>query len=244
MFKNITNNWLTEKLQKLKFFIPGENETVIAEWNHIVQIYNSERELYIKETKLDFATIFPAKFDKQKVQLLTVNVFNEKTSAVLRKRGNIGTAVFVENMTNLFNMLNVKSPEAARQLNDPDRAVFSTYDDERYDYLLQMAESFERMDTTSTKYTHRVMSLTADTSNALVITLRGLESLVKYLLSKDIKYIMLGDMQSDRIEGEFGAYRRLNGGNYYMSADHVQNALKLHRIELFSSLEVDDIVWH
>ena len=82
---------------------------------------------------------------------LTVNVFNEKTSAVLRKRGNIGTAVFVENITKLFNMLNVKSPEAARQLSDPDRAVFSTYDDERYDYLLQMAESFERMDT-STKY--------------------------------------------------------------------------------------------
>ena len=129
--------------------------------------------------------------------------------------------------------LNVKSPEAARQLNDPDRAVFSTYDDERYDYLLQMAESFERMDTTSTKYTHRVMSLTADTSKALVITLRGLESLVKYLLSKNIKYIMLGDMQSDRIEGEFGAYRQLNGGNYYMSADHVQNALKLHRTKLF-----------
>ena len=83
------------------------------------------------------------------------------------------------------------------------------------------------------------MSLTADTSK----TLRGGgESLVKYLLSKDIKYIMLGDMQSDRIEGEFGAYRQLNGGNYYMSADHVQNALKLHRIKLFSSLEVDDIV--
>ena len=78
---------------------------------------------------------------------LTVNVFNEKTSAVLRKRGNIGTAVFVENITKLFNMLNVKSPEAVRQLNDPDRALFSTYD-----YLLQMAESFERMDTPSTKY--------------------------------------------------------------------------------------------
>ena len=91
---------------------------------------------------------------------------------------------------------------------------------------------------------HRVMSLTADTSKVLVITLRGLESLVKYLLSKDIKYIMLGDMQSDRIEGELGAYRQLNGGNYYMSADHVENALKLHRIKLFSSLEVDDIVWH
>ena len=103
LFKNIKNNWLTEKLQKLKFFIPGENETVIAEWNHIVQIYNSERELYIKETKLDFATIFPTNFDKQKVQL-TVNVFNEKTSAVLRKRGNIGTAVFVENITKLFDI--------------------------------------------------------------------------------------------------------------------------------------------
>ena len=67
LFKNIKNNWLTEKLQKLKFFIPGENETVIAEWKHIVLIYNPERD--IKETKLDFATIFPTILVSRKCSL-------------------------------------------------------------------------------------------------------------------------------------------------------------------------------
>ena len=35
---------------------------------------------------------------------------------------------------------------------------------------------------------------------------------------------MTGNYQSDRLEGEFGIYRQLNGGNYYMSAEHVQNS--------------------
>ena len=48
---------------------------------------------------------------------------------------------------------------------------------------------------------------------------------------------MTGEYQSDRLEGEFGIYRQLNGGNYYMSVEHVQNALKLQRIKLFSRLQ-------
>ena len=47
---------------------------------------------------------------------------------------------------------------------------------------------------------------------------------------------MTGNFQSDRLEGEVGIYRQLNDGNYYISAEHVQNCLKLQRIKLFSRL--------
>ena len=55
---------------------------------------------------------------------------------------------------------------------------------------------------------------------------------------------MTGEYQSDRLEGEFGIYRQLNGGNYYMSAEHVQNCLKLQRIKLFSKLECFENMEH
>ena len=47
----------------------------------------------VKETNLDFATIYPTNFDKEKVQL-TTNVFNEKTTAGLKKGDNEHTAIF------------------------------------------------------------------------------------------------------------------------------------------------------
>ena len=61
--------------------------------------------------------------------------------------------------------------------------------------------------------------LTTDTSEALVLTLRGTVSLVKILLQHGFSYVMLGQIQSDRIEGEFGIYREKAGGNYYISID-------------------------
>ena len=54
------------------------------------------------------------------------------------------------------------------RLNDPDRAVVKS---PRLQFILEMAESFRSMDTS---YKQRVMCLTADTSNALDITLTGI----------------------------------------------------------------------
>ena len=39
-----------------------------------------------------------------------------------------------------------------------------------------------------------------------------------------------------------GVFRQLNGSNYYMSADHACNALKLQRIKLFSRIDLFDTV--
>ena len=55
-------------------------------------------------------------------------------------------------------------------------------------------------------------------------------------LGKGIKYVMTGNFKSDHLEGGIWIYRQLNGGNYYMSVEHVQNCLKLQRIKLFSQL--------
>ena len=50
---------------------------------------------------------------------------------------------------------------------------------------------------------------------------------------------MTGDINDERLEGEFGIFRGLNGRNYYMSVEHCQNGLKLQRIKLFSRRDKD-----
>ena len=140
-----------------------------------------------------------------------MNVFNEKTVAVLKESDKTGTTIFVELVTRLINILNVKSPDVGYRLNDPDRKVFEDIDDNRFDFLLNMSQMFAKMDTSSTIFPTRVMCLTSQTSNALSLTIKGMVAIIKMILGKGLKYVMTGEYQSDRLEGEFGIYRQLDG---------------------------------
>ena len=67
MFKNIRNNWTTEKTQTLEFTAPDSGREVRAKWNDLKQIYNEEVSHLIKRTKLDYKTLCPNNFEEQKV---------------------------------------------------------------------------------------------------------------------------------------------------------------------------------
>lgn len=49
-----------------------------------------------------------------------------------------------------------------------------------------------------------------------------------------------GFFQSDRLEGEFGIYRQLSGGNYFISLEQVYSSLRLQRLKLFHLLKIED----
>ena len=67
------------------------------------------------------------------------------------------------------------------------------------------------------------MCLTEDTSKAFSLTLYGIIDFIRKLLTMDcIDYVLTGILQSDRIEAEFGIYRQLNGGNFYMSSEQIR----------------------
>ena len=78
MLKNIKNNWVTKKTQTLRITDPDNGNKVTARWSDIKTIYKDEASNFIKTTKLDYATVFPNNYEKQKVSLV-LNVFNEKT---------------------------------------------------------------------------------------------------------------------------------------------------------------------
>ena len=133
-----------------------------------------------------------------------MNVFNEKTVAALTLYGFDETSNFVRLVCKLWNCLNTKSPDAARNLNDPIRESFKSTSDERFIFLSEMSTFFEEMDTSKSKHSKRVMCLTTDTSNALKITFSGLIVMIKKLLGKGFHYVLPGSFQSDHLEGEFG----------------------------------------
>ena len=111
---------MTEKTQTLIFIDPDSKKEVTAKREDLVDIYKEEQEGCLRETKLDYQTLYPNSFEKQRVYL-AVNVFNQKTVAALRKRGKHDTATFVAHVTKTWEILNIKSPREATKLNDPNR---------------------------------------------------------------------------------------------------------------------------
>ena len=108
LFKNIRNNWVTEKTQTLDFFCLSTNQKLSASWKDLSTIYKSESGgSCLTNTKLDHQTLYPNNFEKQKVHLV-VNVFNEKTCVALDQRKMYGTYKFVDNITKMWNILNSK----------------------------------------------------------------------------------------------------------------------------------------
>jgi len=78
-------------------------------------------------------------------------------------------------------------------------------------------------------------------------TTEGLASLAEYLiLQKQQSYVLLGKIQSDRLEGRFGKLRQLNGGNLFASVRQIleaERSLKIKNLALLdlSLSEIRDI---
>ena len=189
----------------------------------------------VRDTTLDYQSLYPNNFEKQKVQLV-FKVFNEKTAACLEPYDKKDTARFVSLVTRMWNMLNVKSPEAGRRLNDPDREQLFSDSDSRLDFLLNMGNAFKLLD--SSKRGCRVENLTSETGNDLHKTIHGIVDAVKILLSLGYVYVLPGKIQSDRLEGEFGIYRESSGGNYFISVEQVVSSLAMQRLKLYNKLDI------
>ena len=219
-------------MKTIDFIEPFTKKIHQAHWSDLIKIYKQEASCPIKLTKLSYATLYPTNFEKQKVSL-AVNVFNEKTVAVL---SDTTTEVMVRNVTKMWHILNVKMKSAGVRLNDPDRMPITDIDDPRLSYIIEMANCLNDM---KSKYTHRVRSLTLDTSNALYLTLLGLVHMTKRFLTEfDFDYVLIGQFQSDPIEGEYGVFRQGSGGNYHISYEQILNSMSLQRLKLFDRLNL------
>ena len=243
LFRNVRNNWITEKLKKLRYVDPESSKLCVASWSDLISIYKEESQSYVKQTKLSYAALYPSSFEKQKTSLAQ-DVFNEKTVAALKLKGFEETARFIDLITKLWNILNIKSPHKGRRLQDPLREPFTSPDDTRFVFLESIKTMLGNMNTALTPNSHRIMCLTEETSQGWVITITGLIQTINVLLEKNFSYVLAGEFQSDPIEGEFGTFRQLAGGNYNISHAEILNGLSLRRLKLFQLLDVEQSFEH
>jgi hypothetical protein len=179
--------------------------------------------------------------ERQKVSLINA-AFNDKTVAALQLSGADETFKFVQMLTTLWKILNVKHPFAHIRLNDTHRQPIKSCEDDNLQYMEKMLNLFHDMP--GGRGLTRKATLTTETRKTLIQTLSGLIYLSKRLLDNGWDFIMLGSFQTDNLEGEFGVYRQKAGGCYYISVDQVLCTARFREMELFMNCDAMENLPH
>ena len=245
LIKSIRNNWLTEKSGELLFEHDGVIRT--AKWSHLVQLYNFETSgEFVKMSKLTEKAIRPKSTEKQSVSIC-LQVFCEETLTsllthpILKHDPEVSeTALFIQNVIRFWKIVNVHSKGFDTRKNDPDRAVFSSSNDPRLDFLQGFGTMCLNMISTPRK---REKQLTRDTALAVYQTCSGLVDLTRYLLSKpEYEYVALGKFTSDKLEKAFGKLRQGSGGAYFITVQQILEKLNIKKAwQLLKHSNIDQI---
>lgn len=81
LIKSLRNNWITEKMQELKFSDNGSIK--LAKWNDLKKLHDLERESLSKLSKLNDVAVSPKPIERQNVSIC-LKVFCDETVAALK----------------------------------------------------------------------------------------------------------------------------------------------------------------
>ena len=202
----------------------------IAKWSDLIQLYNLEKDHTVKLSKLSDVAIFPKPVERQKVSMC-LQVFCDETINALKPHPGVvngdDTISYVNKFVKFWKIMNVKGLLADIRFRGPGRAVTSSHDDCRLNYLLEIVNMAEGMMTE--KQGKRQQQLTKDTARALSHTCRSIVDLTKYLLSSTHSYVILSQFSTDLLEKSFGKLRQGSGGTYFITVQQVLEKVKIQR---------------
>ena len=165
----------------LSFFNKKENKFFVTNWKDLIKTYEEESEGTVKQMPLSFAALYPTNFEKQKASP-ALNNFHGKTKDVLVQQNMKGTARILELV------LHMKSLKLNIILNDKNIKPLFDPSYERSTFLQDMAIMFKQIDMYSLSTKVRKLTLTADKSDLLHVTLNGISYLIPKILTK-MKYV-------------------------------------------------------
>ena len=182
--------------------------------------------------KLSEKVINPFSIEKTIVRLADA-CFHESTIKALEYFRDHGyphfspTAEILQVIRNWWNIMNVKSRYIGINKRDRKREEIDDENCESIQYLRDVADWFESWHSQNPSN-----GLTRETFHGVKHTTLAMIELVQYLLNtkNEINFVLLGLIQSDFLEGRFGWYRQLNGGNYYASVLQFLQAEKTIRL--------------
>ena len=208
-----------------KFIYPSisnnTQEFQVASFQHIEEIFHMEATMTVKMAhKHNNRVINPSNIERQSA-MLTTAIFHESTINALKFYSQQGRPDFMETAEFL-----------AKQKCDEFREVVSKENlVNKTSFLRSFVDWLEQWEFNGQD---NFFKPSKDSFQCLKQTTEGLASLCEYLiLDKKVQYVLLGKIQSDRLEGRFGKLRQMSGGNIFASVKQFlesERSLKLKNL--------------
>lgn len=171
--------------------------------------------------------------------------FHESTISALRYYSENGypqfkeTIPFMEVVRKWWNIINVKAPSTGLRKRDYTRQPIIGLDDEKMSFLLTFSNWLEVWEKS------KMNGLSKETFLATRHSSKALALLAHHVIAKyKFSYVLLGQVQSDRLERRFGRYRQLCGANYFLGVRQILEAEKSIRVKsliLFSRMSIIEV---
>lgn len=212
LLKNIRNNWINLKLQEMVYpDFKSPDVIKVASFDALKQLHSKEQSQLLKYGyTLSLKALYPTSIERQNVKLV-LQIFNQIIVTALRELGpkvpfkNFeDTATYIEIINRWWDVVNVKTRlKGLRSLNEYQQAVTKN-SVHIFKYLEDFLNWLNRWQTISTDKG----KLTKETHLALTLTTEVISKIATYLLNeKGFNYVLLGKLQTDRLEERFGKYR-------------------------------------
>lgn len=274
LFKSIRNIWFNQKdtfqtfyfpeipddMQKCQLFPdPQMNELILhkASVNDLKKIFLEEERNIIKlAPSLSRKVLYPSSIERQNVKLC-IRLFDNKNVTALEEvhKNNLhlvkGTVTFLNLISKWWKIVNVKSQFKGVRFRDTHYDAIKSPDCDKnivfFKNFLRWLELWNDLTIPGEPNTSRNGKLSTHTQFSLTHTCKAFIDMCNYLLI-DLKfdYVLLGKFQTDNLEGRFGQYRLMSGGNYHISVTQVlesERKLKLLSfLKLQSSVKGDFII--
>ena len=194
--------------------------------------------------KLSEKVLHPTTMERMNASL-SDSFFHESTINALKYYSDNGhpeflaTIPFMELVRKWWNIINVKTPFAGLRKRDYTRQPITSMEDEKLQFLLTFSDWLEEWEKSKKK------GLSRETFLATQHSSKALALMAQHVIEKHkFKYVLLGQVQSDRLERRFGRYRQLCGANYFLGVRQILEAEKTIRIKSlvkFSKLSLIEI---
>ena len=242
LFKNFYNNWCNYETFQCPSFLDEDLPSIMPSFAHLKELYLIEKGKHQKLAyKLTEKVLRPKAIEKSNVKLADA-AFHESTINALeyfsaRGYGHFAdSAKFIRCVRDWFNTVNVKGTNYGKRKRDERRnAIHRSTVDSDLSYLKKFVSWLKKWKNSGGK------GLSNATFECAIRSCDAILELVPYIFEKypQLDFILLGNICSDFLEGRFGWYRQLCGGNYYNAVLQFLQAEKTIRLRSLVSMGYD-----
>ncbi|GBO13031.1 hypothetical protein AVEN_40191-1 [Araneus ventricosus] len=238
IIKCIRNNWLNQQTANNTFQFPSFEDykkIMHASLGHLRDIYRQESKSIIKYApKLTFISLYPSNIERQNVGLC-LKMFDATNANALKRLNDSaydGTIEFIQIINKWWSIMNVKSPRKGYEQLEENSKPFEKLSDDRLLFLekcIEWKKEWKKVSISGQK--KKLGKLTSETLCSFEHTTNTIKDIIIHQLqSSTNSYVLTGKYQTDPLEGRFGQYRQLCGGNYSISVEQILQAEKKLRI--------------